>query len=100
MRRSREAIATVFRRFAELGSARQVMLSLLADGLELPRRRAGGRVVWAPASYGAVIGVLANPVLLRARSRSAAPARPRRVAEGRPRLRPPALGADRRSGKC
>ncbi len=57
----REAIATVFRRFAELGSARQVMLSLLADGLELPRRRAGGRVVWAPASYGAVIGVLTNP---------------------------------------
>ena len=37
------------------------MLCLLADGLELPRRRAGGRVVWAPASYGAVIGVLANP---------------------------------------
>jgi DNA invertase Pin-like site-specific DNA recombinase len=57
----REAIATVFRRFAELGSARQVMLSLLADGLELPRRRAGGRAVWAPASYGAVIGVLTNP---------------------------------------
>src|SRR6516225_4716171 len=57
----REAIAAVFRRFAELGSARQVMLGLLADGLELPRRRAGGRVVWAPASYGAVIGVLTNP---------------------------------------
>jgi DNA invertase Pin-like site-specific DNA recombinase len=57
----REAIAMVFRRFAELGSARQVMLSLLADGLELPRWRAGGRVAWAPASYGAVIGVLANP---------------------------------------
>jgi DNA invertase Pin-like site-specific DNA recombinase len=57
----REAIATVFRRFGELGSARQVMLSLLADGLEVPRRRAGGRVVWAPASYGAVIGVLTNP---------------------------------------
>jgi DNA invertase Pin-like site-specific DNA recombinase len=57
----REAIVTVFRRFAKLGSARQVLLSLLADGLELPRRRAGGRVVWAPASYGAVIGVLTNP---------------------------------------
>jgi len=57
----REAIATVFRRFAELGSARQVMLSLLAGGLELPRRRAGGCVVWAPAGYGAVIGVLTNP---------------------------------------
>jgi DNA invertase Pin-like site-specific DNA recombinase len=57
----REAIATVFRRFAELGSARQVLLGLLADGLELPRRRAGGRLVWAPASYGAVICVLTNP---------------------------------------
>ena len=79
----REAIATVFRRFAELGSARQVMLSLLADGLELPRRRAGGRVVWAPASYGAVIGVLANPCYAGAfafgRTRKAG-----RVAEGRP----------------
>jgi len=57
----REAIATVFRRFTELGSARQVMLSLRDDGLELPRRRAGGRVEWAPASYGAVIGVLTTP---------------------------------------
>src|SRR6266536_3043064 len=77
----REAIATVFRRFAELGSARQVMLSLLADGLELPRRRAGGRVVWAPASYGAVIGVLANPCYAGAfafgRTRRATTARPR-----------------------
>jgi DNA invertase Pin-like site-specific DNA recombinase/predicted DNA-binding transcriptional regulator AlpA len=57
----REAIATVFRRFAELGSARQVMLSLRDDGLELPRGRAGGRVEWRPASYGAVIGVLTTP---------------------------------------
>ena len=58
---AREAIATVFRRFTELGSARQVMLSLRDDGLDLPRRRAGGRIEWVPASYGAVIGVLANP---------------------------------------
>ena len=33
----REAITTVFRRFTELGSARQVMLSMGDDGLELPR---------------------------------------------------------------
>ena len=33
----REAITTVFRRFTELGSARQVMLSMRDDGLELPR---------------------------------------------------------------
>ena len=32
-----EAIGTVFRRFAELGSARQVLLSLRGDGLLLPR---------------------------------------------------------------
>jgi DNA invertase Pin-like site-specific DNA recombinase len=57
----REAIATVFRRFTELGSARQVMMSVREDGLELPRWRAGGRIEWAPASYGAVIGVLTNP---------------------------------------
>ena len=37
----REAIATVFRRFDELGSARQVLLSLREDGLLLPRRRNG-----------------------------------------------------------
>jgi DNA invertase Pin-like site-specific DNA recombinase/predicted DNA-binding transcriptional regulator AlpA len=58
---AREAIATVFRRFTELGSARQVMLSLRDDGLGLPRRRAGGRLEWAPASYGAVMGILTTP---------------------------------------
>ena len=58
---AREAIATVFRRFTELGSARQVMLSLRDDGLGLPRRRAGGRLEWAPASYGAVMGILTAP---------------------------------------
>lgn len=36
-----EVIATVYRRFDELGSARQVLLSLLEDGLLLPRRRTG-----------------------------------------------------------
>ena len=41
---AREAIATVFRRFTELGSARQVLLSMGDDGLELPRWRAGGRI--------------------------------------------------------
>jgi hypothetical protein len=37
------------------------MLSLRDDGLELPRWRAGRRIEWAPASYGAVIGILTNP---------------------------------------
>ena len=57
-----EAIATIYRRFDELGSARQVLLSLLEDGLRLPRRRAGSRrVTWAPASYPAVHDFLSNP---------------------------------------
>jgi DNA invertase Pin-like site-specific DNA recombinase len=57
-----EAIATVYRRFDELGSARQVLLSLLEDGLLLPRRRTGSRrITWAPASYPAVHDFLSNP---------------------------------------
>jgi predicted DNA-binding transcriptional regulator AlpA len=58
----REAIGCVFRRFTELGSARQVMLSLLDDGVLLPRRPAGAsRVTWVKASYQAVQKMLRNP---------------------------------------
>ncbi|MDA8043722.1 MAG: recombinase family protein [Actinomycetota bacterium] len=57
----REAVATVFRRFDELGSARQVLVSLLGDGLELPRHRPKGRVEWTPATHGAVHAMLTNP---------------------------------------
>lgn len=57
-----EAIATVYRRFGELGSARQVLLSLRGDGLLLPRRQNGSRrITWAPASYPAVHDFLSNP---------------------------------------
>ena len=57
-----EAIATVFRRFDQLGSARQVMLSLLEDNLLLPRRPTGSRRIrWAPASYPAIHDFLTNP---------------------------------------
>jgi DNA invertase Pin-like site-specific DNA recombinase len=56
------AIATVYRRFAELGSARQVLLSLRGDGLLLPRRRPGSRrVSWAVATYPAIHDFLSNP---------------------------------------
>jgi DNA invertase Pin-like site-specific DNA recombinase len=59
---AREAIATVYRRFDELGSARQVLLSLREDGLLLPRRHNGSRrITWAPASYPAVHDFLTNP---------------------------------------
>lgn len=56
------AIATVFARFDELGSARQVLLSLRADGLLVPRRPTRtGRTVWAVATYPAVHDFLSNP---------------------------------------
>src|SRR5215207_4781626 len=57
-----EAIATVFRRFDELGSARQVMLSLRGDGVLIPRRPSGAkRIGWAPATYPAIHDFLTNP---------------------------------------
>jgi DNA invertase Pin-like site-specific DNA recombinase len=58
----REAIGAVYRRFAELGSARAVLLSLRGDGVLLPRRRTGSRrITWAVASYPAVHDFLSNP---------------------------------------
>lgn len=58
----REVIATVFRRFDELGSARQVLISLREDHVLLPRRRNGSpRITWADASYPAVHDLLTNP---------------------------------------
>src|SRR3984957_4632784 len=52
----REAVGCIFRRFTELGSARQVMLSLLDDGVLLTRGSSGvsGKVTWLKASYQAV----------------------------------------------
>lgn len=56
------AISEVFRRFDEHGSARQVLLSLRADGLALPRRPVRtGKVSWQPATYPAVHDFLTNP---------------------------------------
>ena len=58
----REAIITVFRRFDELGSARQVLIRLREDGVLLPRRRNGSRrITWAAATYPAVHDLLTNP---------------------------------------
>jgi DNA invertase Pin-like site-specific DNA recombinase len=57
-----EAIASVFRRFDELGSARQTLLSLIGDGLALPRRTTmRSRIRWAKPTYPAVHDFLTNP---------------------------------------
>jgi DNA invertase Pin-like site-specific DNA recombinase len=58
----REAVMCVFRRFDQLGSARQVVVSLRADGLRLPRRDIRtGKITWAQAGYPAVHDVLIHP---------------------------------------
>ena len=60
----RAAIAAIFKRFAELGSARQVWIWLRSEGLRFPLRSTPtprGEVRWVQPSYTQVLSVLANP---------------------------------------
>jgi DNA invertase Pin-like site-specific DNA recombinase len=58
----RSAISQVHALFGEFGSARQVMMTLRARDLKLPRRKPGARrITWAEASYPAVHDFLTNP---------------------------------------
>ncbi|MGE5636797.1 MAG: helix-turn-helix domain-containing protein, partial [Nocardioidaceae bacterium] len=60
--RVRHAIERVFVLWRRLGSARQVVMELIAEGQLLPRRMVGQRRIrWTRASYGAVHDVLTNP---------------------------------------
>jgi DNA invertase Pin-like site-specific DNA recombinase len=57
-------IDLIFRRFAELGSVRQVYFWLDQQQIELPVARGpeeGREIVWLPARYHAVLSVLKNP---------------------------------------
>jgi len=57
-----EAIAKVFRRFSELGNARQVLLSLRGGGPLVPRRPTRTDCIsWQAATYSAVQDFLTNP---------------------------------------
>jgi DNA invertase Pin-like site-specific DNA recombinase len=56
--RLQEVIRLVFERFRSLGSARQVLLSMTADGIHFPRPSEQGRLTsfeWAPIRYRNVI---------------------------------------------
>nr|WP_240722883.1 recombinase family protein [Poseidonocella sp. HB161398] len=61
--RIQEVIRQIFSRFRELGSARQVLLSLSAEGVHFPRPSDGIRMTtfdWRPIRYRNVSGVLKN----------------------------------------
>jgi len=62
--RLQEVIRLIFARFRELGSARQVLLSLRAEQVHFPRPSDGKKLVafeWTPIRYRNVITVLKNP---------------------------------------
>ena len=56
------AIRTVFQKFAELGSARQVWLWFHSEGLSFPHERPNGQILWVKPTYIALHTVLSNPV--------------------------------------
>jgi DNA invertase Pin-like site-specific DNA recombinase len=56
------AIRTVFEKFGELGSARQVWLWFHSEGLPFPHERPNGQILWVKPTYIALHTVLSNPV--------------------------------------
>jgi DNA invertase Pin-like site-specific DNA recombinase len=56
------ALRTVFEKFAELGSARQVWLWFHSEGLSFPHECPSGQILWVKPTYIAVHTVLSNPV--------------------------------------
>jgi DNA invertase Pin-like site-specific DNA recombinase len=59
----RGAIGTIFQRFAELGSVRQVWLWMRREQLRFPMRRfAHGEIQWAVPTYHQIHSVLESPV--------------------------------------
>ncbi|ABC92987.1 recombinase family protein [Rhizobium sp. MC63] len=61
-RRIQEAIALVFDKVTELGSARQALLWFLEQGLDLPVRCANGDVIWRRPNYATIHRMIANPI--------------------------------------
>jgi DNA invertase Pin-like site-specific DNA recombinase len=63
--RARAAIDLIFRKFAELGSVRQVYFWLNRQQMQLPIVRGpddAQEIIWQPARYHAVHSVLKNPI--------------------------------------
>ena len=59
----RGAIQTIFDRFQELGSVRQVWLWMRREGVQFPMRRfTGGEIEWTVPTYHQIHSVLESPV--------------------------------------
>jgi len=56
------AIRTVFEKFTELGSARQVWLWFQSEGVSFPHQQPDGKILWIKPTYVAIHAVLSNPV--------------------------------------
>jgi DNA invertase Pin-like site-specific DNA recombinase len=61
-RRVQQAIALVFRKFAELGTVRQTLWWFLEHGVELPTHTPRGAAYWRRPSYRTVYRLLTSPV--------------------------------------
>jgi DNA invertase Pin-like site-specific DNA recombinase/predicted DNA-binding transcriptional regulator AlpA len=55
------AIRTIFEKFAQLGSARQVWLWFQAEGLQFPHSSPKGQIQWVTPTYINMLNVLGNP---------------------------------------
>lgn len=60
--RVQEAITSVFRQFAQIGSVRQTLLWFLEHGLQLPACTPRGEVHWKRPAYSTVHSILTNPI--------------------------------------
>ena len=61
-RRVQEAIALVFDKTQELGSARQALLWFHEHDLDLPAKQPNGRTTWRRPNYGTLHRMVENPV--------------------------------------
>jgi DNA invertase Pin-like site-specific DNA recombinase len=61
-RQVQESIRGVFRKFHELGSARQVLLWYRQEKLPLPRQGNGEDVSWSLPCYNRILAILSNPI--------------------------------------